>query len=61
MDSTSNFSLADFLMRYEEGEVTEDEMLEGFQYLVNSGLAWQLQGSYGREAQRLINQGLIHE
>ena len=40
-------------------EGTEDQVLEAWQYLVNSGLAWQLQGWFGRTASHLIEQGLI--
>ena len=49
----------DFIMRYEGGECTEGEIVDGFQALVDSGLAWQLQGSYGRMAARLIEAGLV--
>lgn len=35
----------------------EDEILEAWQYLIDTGLAWRLQGSYGRTATRLIEQG----
>jgi hypothetical protein len=34
-----------------------DEEVEAWQYLIDTGLAWQLQGWYGRTAQRLINEG----
>ena len=34
-----------------------DEEVEAWQYLIDTGLAWQLQGWYGRTAQRLINDG----
>ena len=45
----------DFIMAYENGDLSEDEVIEGFQDLINSGLAWQLQGCYGRMAQSLID------
>jgi hypothetical protein len=40
-------------------EFTEDEILEAWQFLVDTGLAWQLQGFYGRQAAQLIHAGLI--
>jgi hypothetical protein len=51
----------DMIMRYESGELTENEVIELFQDLVNSGLAWQLQGHYGRTAMQLIKEGYVHE
>lgn len=52
--------LIESLMRFEEGDMeTDDEVLDLFQGLVDTGLAWQLQGSYGRTAQALIDAGLI--
>ena len=41
-------------------DATEEEILEAWQYLLDSGTVWNLQGSYGRQAQRLIEAGLIH-
>lgn len=38
---------------------SEDQVIEAWQYLVNTGLAWQLQGWFGRTAQALIEQGII--
>lgn len=56
-----SFDLVTAISRYEEGELGEEEMLELFQHLVDTGLAWSLQGSYGREAARLIDAGLVSE
>lgn len=47
------------IMRYESGEMDDDETVELFQRLVNSGLAWKLQGHYGRTAAALIDAGLV--
>ena len=38
---------------------TEEEVLEAWQYLVDTDMVWTLQGSFGRMAQHLINEGLI--
>jgi len=51
----------DLIIRYEEGELEEAEVLGLFQRLVDNGMAWKLQGSYGRTAAALIEQGLIEE
>lgn len=36
-----------------------DEILEAWQYLVDTGIVWQLQGSYGRAAMNMIENGDI--
>jgi hypothetical protein len=38
---------------------SEEQVIEAWQTLVDTGLAWQLQGWFGRTAQQLINQGVI--
>jgi hypothetical protein len=48
------------IMAYEQGELEEHEVIGLFQSLIDSGLAWQLQGAYGRQAMRLIEAGLCH-
>jgi hypothetical protein len=48
------------LIEYEYGELSFDEAVTMFQELIDCGLAWSLQGHYGRTAQNLIDQGLCH-
>jgi hypothetical protein len=40
---------------------TEEQVLEAWQTLVDTGMAWQLQGWFGRTARHLIEEGYIHE
>jgi hypothetical protein len=54
-----DYDSVDALMRYEAGELDEPETIQLFQHLVNNGLAWKLQGSYGRRARDLLKAGLI--
>ena len=49
------------IIRYEEGNMLPKEQIEFFQYLVDSGIAWTLQGHYGRTAQDLIERGWIKD
>ncbi|UTC29806.1 hypothetical protein BAJUN_01760 [Bajunvirus bajun] len=47
------------IMAYEAGELDDDDVDTLFQYLVDTGLAWSLQGAYGRTAQALAAAGRI--
>ena len=46
------------LALYESGEMTPKQEIRLFRELINSGLAWSLQGHYGRKADYLIKEGL---
>ena len=50
-------SLFELLMAYEDGALDEQSETELFQRLIDCGLAWSLQGSYGRRAAQLIEEG----
>lgn len=45
------------IIRYEQGDMTEEEVVSMFQDLIDTGLAWSLQGHYGRTAKHLIEAG----
>lgn len=53
--------LLEKLMRFEAGDMDEAETIDFFQDLVNTGMAWKLQGYYGRMAAHLIDQGLVSD
>lgn len=46
------------IIEYESGEMSEEDMIVFFQKLIDNGMAWTLQGHYGRTATALIEQGL---
>jgi len=53
------FDALSFIMDFESGALeSEEELIAGFQGLIDSGMVWQLQGSYGRTAMQLIEAGL---
>jgi hypothetical protein len=46
--------MIDEILRYEAGELHDEEINAMFQKMIDSGLVWLLQGHYGRTARRLI-------
>lgn len=42
-----------------DDNATQADILQAFQFLVDSGDVWSLQGWYGRTAKALIDEGLI--
>jgi len=46
------------IIAFEEGELDDNQVADFFQRLVDSGLAWQLQGMYGRLAADFIGRGI---
>ena len=47
------------IIEYETGNLDNDGVLRLFSHLIRTGLAWSLQGSYGRAAMNLIEQGYL--
>jgi hypothetical protein len=56
MDSYTACSIVEGFCDFEP---TEDQFIEAWQYLHDSGDAYRLQGWYGRTATALIEQGII--
>jgi hypothetical protein len=60
MDAKKEFDTVGFIIDFESGECSDERVIEGFQHLIDTGMAWTLQGAYGRMAKGLIEQGLCH-
>lgn len=56
MDSYTATGLAEGFIEAD----SEDQVIEAWQHLVDTGLAWRLQGWFGRVAMQLINDGVIN-
>jgi hypothetical protein len=41
-----------------EQEADEETTIAAWQHLIDTGLAWQLQGKFGRQAARMIEAGV---
>lgn len=52
--------IMDRITAYECGELSDEGTITLFQALIDSGLAWKLQGHYGRTALALVKVGLCH-
>jgi len=45
----------------EGADASEEEQIQAWQYLIDIGLVWKLQGWLGRTAQELIRLGICEE
>ena len=59
VDGFGNYDVVGAIMDFESGMLATAEIVDLFQHLVDTGMAWTLQGSYGRTAERLIERGLV--
>lgn len=55
MDISSAVGIAEGFIEAE----SEEEYIEAWQFLVDTGLVWQLQGWFGRTAVQMIEDGYI--
>ena len=54
---TVPFDQVGFIIAYEGGELSDEQLIEGFQHMIDDGSVWNLQGHYGRTAAALIRAG----
>jgi len=53
--------MLDEIMAFEQGDLDNKGILNLFSKLVKNGMAWSLQGFYGRTAKDLIDNGYLNE
>ena len=46
---------------FDDEEHDEEDIVEAFQHLIDTGIVWTLQGFYGRTAAQLIDNGFCHQ
>ena len=57
IDSNTKRDMVTQMMDFENGDLNEQQTIELFQQLIDSGTVWHLQGFYGRMASELIRNG----
>lgn len=57
--SVPTVDLVGDIIAFENGDLDAADTLRLFQHLVDTGLAWTLQGAYGRYAADLLQAGMI--
>jgi hypothetical protein len=51
------YNVIEKIRKYDQGELDEAQVIELFQYLIDSETIWSLQENYGRVAKSLIEAG----
>jgi len=58
MTVVTNENWFEYTMKWESGELCCEDEVKFFQFLINEGHAWRLQGFYGRRAMDMIEWGM---
>ena len=61
IENTQSDGFFEKIIAFENGELTQVQVLELFSYLIRAKLVWKLPGNYGRTANSLIEVGLIED
>jgi len=61
MAKIKEFDLVNFFIQYKNGELDDEQVIKGFQYLIRTGIAWKIQGHYERKAKEFIDNGICTE
>jgi hypothetical protein len=61
MQGMNQFTACSIVENFFNEEYSRDEQIAAWQYLIDCGAAWSLQGWYGRSAMQLIKSGVCHE
>ncbi len=59
-NKTTEYDEVGQIIAFEQGDLSDEDTIELFQHLIDNGMAWKLQGFYGRTAQGLIDAGYCH-
>ena len=59
MAINSSYEACAIVEGFADFDPTNEELIEAWAYLIKTGDCWNLQGFYGREATRLIQQGFV--
>ena len=46
---------------FDEEEHSDDDIIDAYQHLIDTGTVWHLQGFYRRAANQLLEEGLCYE
>jgi len=59
MEINSSYDACAIVEGFADFDPTQEDLIQAWAYLIKTGDCWKLQGFYGREATRLIQQGFV--